>query len=203
MLFTPRLSGVVVRLLTLPCGTRLWQLQHFRSGWPLAPFVSYNLLLAVIWETSSLWQRMQLACILFLALSLALMFCPLGAKSHGSRVLESIPGLCKNLVSKGLLWQMTIDAVCSIPVRAVLPGCKLCIHGMAVDAYFRIFWKIWEHVGCISHISKHSHCCQNRKNWNIFHDIFCFHTWPLKYPDFWGTLKFPFSSFTANAMPKN
>ena len=60
-------------------------------------------------------------------------------KSHGKGMLESIPGFCDNLVNEGFLRQMAINAGGPLPVRTVLPGRILGVHGMAVDAYLGVF----------------------------------------------------------------
>jgi hypothetical protein len=63
----------------------------------------------------------------------------IGFECHGIGMIEAVPGFCDNLVNKRLLWQMAIHTGGPLPVRTVLPGGILGVHGMAIDAYLRVF----------------------------------------------------------------
>ena len=82
-------------------------------------------------------------------------------------MIISIPGFSEHFVHETVPRQVAVDTGCSFPVRTVLPGCIMRVHGVAGDTNFRIARHVRKHLRFRDQIKKHS---DHRHNWTDGHN---------------------------------
>ena len=65
-----------------------------------------------------------------------------GTESHGDGMVVAVSRFGDHLVDEGISRQVTVDTACFLAVGTVLPGCVVCVHGVAIDADLRIAGKV-------------------------------------------------------------
>lgn len=92
-------------------------------------------------------------------------------KGHGQGVIIPVTGLSQHFLGEGVAGQMAIDAGRFSPVRAVLPGIIVGVHGMTGDADLRVTGQIGQHLRLVHQIGKNRHNRDNAKYGQIFHSV--------------------------------